>query len=99
MARYLVTGGAGFIGSNLVHALLAQGRHVRVLDDFSTGRRANLDEIAGEIELFQGDLRDPATCARAVAGVDFVLHQGAVPSVSRSVTIRASATTPTPRQR
>ncbi|MEZ4580448.1 MAG: NAD-dependent epimerase/dehydratase family protein [Caldilineaceae bacterium] len=73
------------MGSNLVHALLAQGRHVRVLDDFSTGRRANLDEIAGEIELLQGDLRDPATCARAVAGVDFVLHQGAVPSVSRSV--------------
>ena len=85
MARYLVTGGAGFIGSNLVHALLAQGRRVRVLDDFSTGRRANLDEIAGEIELLQGDLRDPATCARATAGVDFVLHQGAVPSVSRSV--------------
>ena len=85
MARYLVTGGAGFIGSNLVHALLAQGRRVRVLDDFSTGRRANLAEIAGEIELFQGDMRDPATCVRATAGVDFVLHQGAVPSVSRSV--------------
>ena len=85
MARYLVTGGAGFIGSNLVHALLAQGRRVRVLDDFSTGRRANLDEIKGEIELCEGDMRDPATCARATAGVDFVLHQGAVPSVARSV--------------
>ena len=85
MARYLVTGGAGFIGSNLVHALLAQGRRVRVLDDFSTGRRANLDEIKGKIELCEGDMRDPATCARATAGVDFVLHQGAVPSVARSV--------------
>ena len=85
MARYLVTGGAGFIGSNLVHALLAQGRRVRVLDDFSTGRRANLAEIKGKIELCEGDMRDPATCARATAGVDFVLHQGAVPSVARSV--------------
>ena len=91
-ARYLVTGGAGFIGSNLTEALLRQGHSVRVLDDFSTGRRENLARVAewraaggGEFELLEGDVRDAATCRRAVAGVDFVLHQAAVPSVQRSV--------------
>ena len=91
-SHYLVTGGAGFIGSNLTEALLRQGQAVRVLDDFSTGRRQNLEHVEewreagrGEFELLEGDIRDRATCARAMDGVDFVLHQAAVPSVQRSV--------------
>lgn len=84
MAHYLVTGGGGFIGSNLVEALLGRGDTVRVLDDFSTGRRENLSSLSG-FELVEADVRDPGVCARAVAGVDFVLHQAAIPSVQRSV--------------
>ncbi len=90
--RLLVTGGAGFIGSNLVEALLGRGDAVRVLDDFSTGRRENLAEASGwakrgggSFELIEGDIRDLATCRRAVEGVDAVLHQAAIPSVPRSV--------------
>ena len=92
MAGYLVTGGGGFIGSNLAEALLRGGEDVRVLDDFSTGRRGNLAEAetwarsgGARFELLEGDLRDPATCLRAVSGVDYVLHQAAIPSVQRSV--------------
>ena len=92
MARYLVTGGAGFIGSNLVEAILRRGDDVRVLDNFATGRRGNLDAApswadAGRsrYELVEGDIRDAATCRRAVEGCDFVLHQAAIPSVQRSV--------------
>jgi len=85
MAFYLVTGGAGFIGSNLVHALLERGEQVRVLNDFSTGRRVNLADVLPQIEVIEGDLADPDVCRRAVENVDYVLHQGAVPSVSRSV--------------
>jgi len=85
MATYLVTGGAGFIGSNIVHQLVARGEAVRVLDNFSTGRRENLAGVADRIELIEGDLRDPDPCRRAVDGVDYVLHQGAIPSVQRSV--------------
>jgi len=85
MATYLVTGGAGFIGSNIVHQLVARGKAVRVLDNFSTGRRENLAGVADRIELIEGDLRDPDPCRRAVDGVDYVLHQGAIPSVQRSV--------------
>lgn len=91
MARYLVTGGAGFIGSNLVEALLGRGQQVRVLDDFSTGRRSNLEPAeswkapGAELELIEGDFCDRGTCARALDGVDFVLHQAAIPSVPRSV--------------
>jgi nucleoside-diphosphate-sugar epimerase len=85
MANYLVTGGAGFIGSNLVEALLADGRSVRVLDDFSTGRRENLDGFLGKIELVEGSITDPATCASACGGIQFVLHQAALASVPRSV--------------
>jgi UDP-glucose 4-epimerase len=85
MAQVLVTGGAGFIGSHLVRALLARGDHVRVLDNFSTGRRENLTPVLAEIELIEGDLRDPAALARATAGVELVWHQGALPSVPRSV--------------
>ena len=81
---YLVTGGAGFIGSNIVDALVARGDRVRVLDDFSTGRRENL---AGkpEVTVVEGDLRARAVVERAVAGVDGVFHQAALRSVPRSV--------------
>lgn len=82
---YLVTGGAGFIGSNLVRHLLQRGDRVRVLDNFATGRRENLQEISGAIELVEGDLRSDADVAKAVAGVRYVLHLGALGSVSRSV--------------
>jgi nucleoside-diphosphate-sugar epimerase len=92
MAKYLVTGGAGFIGSNLVEAILRRGDDARALDDFSTGRRENLAETAawaasggGTFDLIEGDIRDAATCREAVSGVDFVLHQAAIPSVQRSV--------------
>jgi len=83
--RALVTGGAGFIGSHLTDALLARGWSVRVLDDFSSGRRENLAPAAGRIELVEGDFSDPEVAARAVAGAEVVFHQGAVPSVPRSV--------------
>jgi UDP-glucose 4-epimerase len=85
MAHYLVTGGGGFIGSNLVQALIERGQRVRVLDNFATGRRQNLTGLENQIDLIEGDMRDPATAERAVAGVDFVLHQAALGSVPRSV--------------
>ena len=81
----LVTGGAGFIGSHLTDALLAAGFSVRVLDDFSSGREQNLSLAGGKIELIRGDLADPATAARACDGADVVFHEGAIPSVPRSV--------------
>ncbi len=81
---YLVTGGAGFIGSNIGEALIRRGDAVRVLDDFSTGRRENLATLTG-VELVEGDLRAAATVRRAVAGVDGVFHQAALRSVPRSV--------------
>lgn len=84
-ALALVTGGAGFIGSHLVEALLEEGFRVRVLDDFSTGRRENLEAVAGEVELVEGDIRDPALVAEAMQGVRYVFHQAAVPSVVRSL--------------
>ncbi|MBN1813019.1 MAG: SDR family oxidoreductase [Anaerolineae bacterium] len=82
---YLVTGGAGFIGSNIVEELVRRGERVRVLDDFSTGKRENLSAFIGHIELVEGDLRDLPAVHQAVAGVDCVLHQAALPSVQRSV--------------
>ena len=85
MANYLVTGGAGFIGSNLVEALVQEGASVRVLDDFSTGRRENLDGFLGDIDLIESSITVPATCAAACEGIDFVLHQAALASVPRSV--------------
>ena len=85
MSRYLVTGGAGFIGSHIVEALLRRGDTVRVLDDFSTGRRANLEPFAGDVEIIEGDIRDTGTVARAVKDVDYVLHQAALASVPRSI--------------
>lgn len=90
MATYLVTGGAGFIGSNIVDELLRRGDRVRVLDDFSTGREDNLREAANRIDLIRGDVRDAAVVDRAVQGVDFVLHQAALASVPRSIADPAS---------
>ena len=87
--RYLVTGGAGFIGSNLTRALLTEGHAVRVLDNFLTGKRENLagipDVHKDRFELVEGDLRNLETVRAAVKGVQYVLHQGALPSVPRSV--------------
>ena len=83
--RVLVTGGAGFIGSNLVHELAAAGQTVRVLDDFSTGRRENLGGLDGNVEVVEGDVRDQRTVHAAVAGVEVVYHLAALPSVARSV--------------
>ena len=94
MARYLVTGGAGFIGSHLVEALLVRGDEVRVVDNLSTGKQANLDAAtaaaraagaSGTPEFVAGDLADQAVATAAVAGMDYVLHQAAIPSVPRSV--------------
>lgn len=93
MARWLVTGGAGFIGSNIVHRLAADGEHVRVLDDFSTGKKANLRGLpASRVAVVEGDLRDAATVRRAVRGCAYVLHQGAIPSVPRSLRDPAAST-------
>ena len=84
MASYLVTGGAGFIGSHLVEELAHRGERVRVADNLSTGKRANLAHIPG-VDLVEGDLADPAVARRACDGVEYVLHQAAIPSVPRSV--------------
>jgi UDP-glucose 4-epimerase len=82
---YLVTGGAGFIGSNIVEALVRKGERVRVLDNFSTGDLANLAVVRERIEIIEGDLRDMDTLRRAVAGVQYISHQAALRSVPRSV--------------
>jgi nucleoside-diphosphate-sugar epimerase len=84
MSAYLVTGGAGFIGSHLAEELLHRGHRVRVLDNLITGKRKNLEHL-DEVEFLHGDIADLATCQRAVAGIDYVLHQAAIPSVPRSV--------------
>lgn len=112
METYLVTGGAGFIGHNIVDKLLSQNHNVRILDNFSTGKRANIERVIKNHSLIperdylfvssnelrvrpdkyprlyviDGDLREADTCWRAVSGVTYVLHQGAVPSVPRSIT-------------
>jgi nucleoside-diphosphate-sugar epimerase len=83
--KVLVTGGGGFIGSNLVRALLERGDDVRVLDNFSTGNRANLADIAAELEMVEGELRSYERVHAATRGVEVVFHQGALPSVPRSV--------------
>ena len=84
MASYLVTGGAGFIGSHLAEELLRRGHRVRVVDSLITGKRANLASIAAA-EFIEGDLADADVAAKAAAGMDYVLHQAAIPSVPRSV--------------
>jgi UDP-glucose 4-epimerase len=87
MAMVLVTGGAGFIGSNLTEALLRRGHFVRVLDDFSTGKRENLifNKEYSSLEMIEGDIRDSSTCQEAVKGMEYIFHQAALPSVQRSV--------------
>ena len=84
MASYLVTGGAGFIGSHLAEELVRRGHTVRVADSLITGKRRNLDHIPG-VEFLEGDLADLAFAERAVTGMNYVLHQAAIPSVPRSV--------------
>jgi nucleoside-diphosphate-sugar epimerase len=84
MAQYLVTGGAGFIGSHLTEELVRRGHSVRVADSLITGKRSNLDHIPG-VEFLEGDLADLAFAQRAAQGVQYVLHQAAIPSVPRSV--------------
>jgi UDP-glucose 4-epimerase len=92
MAEYLVTGGAGFIGSHIVEHLLKKGKSVRVIDNFYTGRRENLEKVKGweaegqgKFELIEGDIRDLATVKQAVRGCRYILHQAAIPAVPRSV--------------
>ncbi len=91
--RWLVTGSAGFIGSHLLQQLLQAGQHVTSLDSFATGHQSNLDDVRLRVgdaawarhHFIQGDIADPATCAQACSGVDFVLHQAALGSVPRSI--------------
>src|SRR5262245_27534492 len=82
---YLITGGAGFIGSNLAEALVRDGERVRIFDDFSSGSLNNLASLQGRIEIVKGDLRDYAAVRKAMQGVQYVSHQGALRSVERSV--------------
>jgi nucleoside-diphosphate-sugar epimerase len=84
MAEYLVTGGAGFIGSHLTEELVRRGHTVRVADSLITGKRSNLDHVSG-VDILEGDLADLSFARRAVDGVQYVLHQAAIPSVPRSV--------------
>jgi nucleoside-diphosphate-sugar epimerase len=81
----LVTGGAGFIGSSLVRALLARGDRVRVIDNFFSGKRENLEEVAADVEIVEGDIRDGGALGRALDGVEIVFHQAAIASVPRSL--------------
>lgn len=85
MANYLVTGGAGFIGSNTVQALVQKGQSVRVLDNCSTGSLSNLKHVTSQIEFIQGDIRDLPLVHRAVEGIDYVIHEAALSSVAESV--------------
>ncbi|MGD2246732.1 MAG: SDR family oxidoreductase [Candidatus Aminicenantes bacterium] len=85
MHKYLVTGGAGFIGSHIAEELVRRGHLVRIVDNFITGRKENIAAFLDRIELIEGDIRDFEVCRRTTKGVDFVLHQAALPSVPRSV--------------
>ena len=83
--HYLVTGGAGFIGSHIVRRLVSDGQHVRVVDNLSTGTNSRLDDVRQSIDFLQGDLADEEVSKAAVRGIDCVLHQAAIPSVQRSI--------------
>jgi nucleoside-diphosphate-sugar epimerase len=84
--KFLVTGGAGFIGSHIVDALLDNGDKVKVLDDLSSGRMENLQAVLNKIEFIKGDIRNKEIVVKAVEGVDYVLHQAALRSVPKSLT-------------
>lgn len=83
--RFLVTGGAGFISSNLVKRLVEKGYSVKVLDNFATGLRSNLANFINDIELIEGDIRDFWTVVKATNGIDYIIHQAALPSIPRSI--------------
>jgi len=83
--KFLVTGGAGFIGSNIVEALLKRGHTVRILDNFSTGRRENIIDFKTDVEIVEGDIRSYHIVKKAVKGIEIILHEAALPSVPRSI--------------
>src|SRR4051812_39516262 len=85
MGMYLVTGGAGFIGSHITAALVERGERVRVLDNLCTGNRKNLSALSGRVDFVEGDLVNPADVQRALEGVEVVFHEAALASVPRSV--------------
>lgn len=85
MAMYVITGGAGFIGSNIAHELVRRGEGVRIVDDFSSGRRENIQDIESEIEVVQASIRDKDAVDAAMKGVDYCIHQAAIASVPRSI--------------
>ena len=85
MALYLVTGGAGFIGSHTVEALLRRRDKVKVLDNLSTGKRENLSTMSSQIEFIEGDIRNSSICRQAMEGVDYLIHLAALHEVPRSV--------------
>ncbi len=82
---WLVTGGAGFIGSHIAETLVRRGAKVRIIDNFSTGKKAHMASFAGKVKLIRGDIRNLATCRRAVRGVRYVIHQAAIRSVPKSM--------------
>jgi UDP-glucose 4-epimerase len=86
MGIHLVTGGAGFIGSSIAATLLAQGEVVRILDDFSSGRRENLETLRGRLDVIEGSIVDAPTVEKSLEGVEVVFHEAAIPSVPRSIT-------------
>ncbi|MFD1335310.1 SDR family oxidoreductase [Oceanobacillus iheyensis] len=85
MTKYLVTGGAGFVGSNIVRKLISNGESVRLLDNFSTGNKNNIADINDQVEIINGDFTNKAVVKEAMKGVDIILHQGAIPSVPKSI--------------
>ncbi|BAC14038.1 UDP-glucose 4-epimerase (Vi polysaccharide biosynthesis) [Oceanobacillus iheyensis HTE831] len=85
MTKYLVTGGAGFVGSNIVRKLISNGESVRLLDNFSTGNKNNIADINDQVEIISGDFTNKAVVKEAMKGVDIILHQGAIPSVPKSI--------------
>jgi len=85
MSRFLVTGGAGFIGGHIVEELVKHGHFVRVLDNFSSGKKENISRVMDKIELIRADIRSRAACSKACKNIDFVLHQAALRSVPKSM--------------